>query len=369
MYTNQSDYPEIHRSHDYYCYVIFDIDCADRSYTATAYGLGHPDRPMANELFDSFSRELDSPPPPAPKALAPSGQGLPAPRLTASPYTGDHPLMSSRFQLEAEGGDWSAVLVDSTRHWENVYGDTRTPDWIPVDLNEGLDLGRLDLSEGILTLGESYQWRVRYRDQNLGWSEWSPSVIFTTTDLHPLEVNFSGEPREGFVPLTVRFTDLCRGEALSWDWDLDGDGETDSHDRDPVWTYSEIGDWTVSLTAHYIAEQITETRENYISVLSLTGLEQVESGGNNLAHCRPNPFNPVTEIAFTLAENGPVSLEIFDLQGRLVRRLVAGDLEAGDHGRSWDGRSDSGADLPSGLYLVRLKTGDEVLTQKAMLLK
>jgi hypothetical protein len=181
MYANQEDYPEIHRSHDYYCYVIFDIDCAGRSYTASSYGLGHEDRPADNELFDSFSRHLDDPPPSTPQAIAPMGEGPRNPLLEASDFIGDHAIMSSQFQLVVDGADWSEALVDSVRHWENVYGDSGAPDWLPIDLNEGLDLTRLQLGEDFLWPGHTYTWRVRYRDRNLSWSEWSDSIEFNVT--------------------------------------------------------------------------------------------------------------------------------------------------------------------------------------------
>jgi acid phosphatase type 7 len=368
MHDDQTDYPEIHRAHDYYCYVIFDIDVANRSYSANAYSLGNMNHDMDNELFDSFSRALDLPSPPAPTALTPVEEGSPAPRLTASPYAGEQLLMSSRFQLTTQNGDWSAALVDSTRHWENIHGDTGSPDWLPIDLNTDVDLVRLQLSAGILTLGESYQWRVRYRDRNLGWSNWSARKVFTATDL-PDEAEFHGEPRSGDSPLAVRFTDLSRGEALSWSWDLDGDGVADSQERDPVWLYEEGGDWTVSLTTDYGGEQSTVSKVGYITVSTETTVGEGAASATRLMQCKPNPFNPSTEIAFSLARRGTVRLGIFDLRGRRVRRLLDAELAAGTHHRDWNGRNDAGSPLPSGLYLIRLEIAGEVRTEKALLLK
>jgi Purple acid Phosphatase, N-terminal domain/Calcineurin-like phosphoesterase/FlgD Ig-like domain len=178
MYANQEDYPEIQCAYDYYCYVIFDVDCLNRSYTASSYSLGHSDRPMGNELFDSFSRDLDADPPQEPQAVSPIGLVAEVIALIASEYAGDKPMMSSQFQLDIEGGDWSAGLIDAVHHWENVYGDSGAPDWLPVDLNAGLDLTQFELADGLLSLNQEYQWRLRYRDQNLKWSEWSETVVF-----------------------------------------------------------------------------------------------------------------------------------------------------------------------------------------------
>jgi len=85
---------------------------------------------------------------------------------------------------------------------------------------------------------------------------------------------------------------------------------------------------------------------------------------------QPNPFNPATMLRFVLAEAGPVRLAIYDLTGRRVRALLAGEvLEAGEHARHWDGRDAAGRALPSGLYLCRLEAKGRVATGKLSLLK
>ncbi|MBU2534483.1 MAG: T9SS type A sorting domain-containing protein, partial [Alphaproteobacteria bacterium] len=62
-------------------------------------------------------------------------------------------------------------------------------------------------------------------------------------------------------------------------------------------------------------------------------------------------------------------LEIFDILGRKVARLTAGPLAAGRHRIPWTGRTDSGAESPSGVYLYRLSTESGSSTAKMLLLK
>ncbi|MBK7045144.1 MAG: hypothetical protein IPH48_01170 [bacterium] len=83
----------------------------------------------------------------------------------------------------------------------------------------------------------------------------------------------------------------------------------------------------------------------------------------------PNPFNPATRIAFDLAHSGPVRLEIFDVRGRLVRRLVSSALEAGRHEVLWDGRDDQGVGAASGTYVARLRAAEVTVSRKMQLLK
>ncbi len=84
----------------------------------------------------------------------------------------------------------------------------------------------------------------------------------------------------------------------------------------------------------------------------------------------PNPFNPATQIRFALRQEGPVDIAVYDLSGRLVRTLAAGErFAAGEQAITWDGRSGSGKQLPSGVYLVRFEAGDVESTHKITLMK
>ena len=83
----------------------------------------------------------------------------------------------------------------------------------------------------------------------------------------------------------------------------------------------------------------------------------------------PNPFNPSTSISYTLAESGPVELTVHDLQGRKVATLQSGPQAAGGQRVTWDGRADGGGVLASGIYLVRLRQGAQVGSQRIVMLK
>ncbi len=83
----------------------------------------------------------------------------------------------------------------------------------------------------------------------------------------------------------------------------------------------------------------------------------------------PNPFNANTEIRLQLAEAGPVALDIYDVQGRLVRSLWSGLLAAGAHQLSWDGRDQAGRAAATGIFLYRLQSAGQAETRKMLLLR
>ena len=85
---------------------------------------------------------------------------------------------------------------------------------------------------------------------------------------------------------------------------------------------------------------------------------------------RPNPFNPSTTISFSLPEACEVRLEVYDVSGRLVARLVDGrKLGAGAHEADWNGRDVSGGTAASGVYIYRLIAGKETISKKMVLLR
>jgi hypothetical protein len=70
----------------------------------------------------------------------------------------------------------------------------------------------------------------------------------------------------------------------------------------------------------------------------------------------PNPFNPHTTINFDLEKTGVIDLRVYDLTGRLVRELVAGEyVAAGPQSWAWNGRDAKGRVVSSGVYLVQLQ--------------
>jgi hypothetical protein len=83
----------------------------------------------------------------------------------------------------------------------------------------------------------------------------------------------------------------------------------------------------------------------------------------------PNPFNPSTTVKFSVPTAGPVSLNVYDLQGRLVKTLAHGHFSGGDHARVWDGTTNNGSRAASGSYVVRMTAGPNQAVTKLSLVK
>jgi Zn-dependent metalloprotease len=96
-----------------------------------------------------------------------------------------------------------------------------------------------------------------------------------------------------------------------------------------------------------------------LSVRLVTRLEQNQ----------PNPFGPRTDIRFSLAQAGPVTLTVYDGSGRRVRSLLGGTLEAGEHNVRWDGTDDSGRSIAAGMYFCRLDAAGKTQSARMLLIR
>ena len=134
-----------------------------------------------------------------------------------------------------------------------------------------------------------------------------------------------------------------------WSWYLPGDPE--------------VGYWTFRVTFE------GQTEEHIFSVGDVSDVPETGIANFVLHAPTPNPFNPSTNIGFALTIPGIVELSIHDMQGHRVATLNSGEMGAGEHEVQWDGRSDAGQSVASGVYLVNLRQGEQLQSRRVVLLK
>jgi len=103
------------------------------------------------------------------------------------------------------------------------------------------------------------------------------------------------------------------------------------------------------------------TENPRIESVSYSGQDR---GAGRLIANAPNPFNPTTNITFTLSNAEHVSLNVYDMMGRNVAQLANADFEAGEHSVTFEATN-----LPTGIYLARLSTVSATVVHRMMLLK
>lgn len=128
------------------------------------------------------------------------------------------------------------------------------------------------------------------------------------------------------------------------------------------------GTQTYTVKAIY-QEGISEDSNSAVVHIGLANDEDNTSAPRTGISNYPNPFNPTTRINYSLVENSPVKISVYNQKGELIRELVNENKTAGSHNVLWDGCNSSQQQVASGIYLFRMSIKNKSYTRKALLLK
>jgi hypothetical protein len=135
------------------------------------------------------------------------------------------------------------------------------------------------------------------------------------------------------------------------------------------------GPWANGAQLGYMVEAVyqygraTSGAHQVLIDLAATSPESILPTVYQLYPSYPNPFNPDTRIRLDVPTNSTGSLQIYDMEGRLVKTLYSGTLSAGRYQYSWNSRDEQGRSVASGLYFCRFASSSYTATQKMMLIK
>jgi len=248
----------------------------------------------------------------------------------------------------APGNPLVGVVAGDNNHF--VYTTDGGTNWTP---------GTEDIADGADDLEE-----VHMTSALVGWAVGDDGTVCKTTDggvnwtmlapwtgLDLMDVYFS-QPNFGWIVGYDGYALYTDDGGASWN-DI-SEPTLGSNDINSVYFHSPGGKLWIG-----VDYGIMMTRSDYA-----TGDETPIALPFKLEQNFPNPFNPSTRIKFSLRREGRVTLNIYDVSGRLVAKVLDRDLPAGDHevGFQADG-------LVSGVYFYRLAAGDEVMTKKMILLR
>ncbi|MFO7895610.1 MAG: C25 family cysteine peptidase, partial [Candidatus Cloacimonadales bacterium] len=148
------------------------------------------------------------------------------------------------------------------------------------------------------------------------------------------------------------------------------DGHLAAEVSSSITTYSEIdipgGIYEYFVTALYSEG---ESLPSNTATTEQTSADDIIPLSTELQGNYPNPFNPTTNISFSLHQASKVSLEIYNIKGQKVKNLVEREFAAGRHSVVWNGKDNNGRSVASGVYFYRMRAESFSALQKMMLIK
>lgn len=193
-------------------------------------------------------------------------------------------------------------------------------------------------------------------------------VIVPVND--PPVAKFSANANNNTVTFVDESNDAAdpEGAIVSWNWEF-GDGTT-STDKNPVHVYTAINTYNVKLTVTDNANASTTCAQNVI-VSSIVAVDKIAELPTKfeLSQNFPNPFNPITNIAYALPERSMVKIAIYDILGKEIVTLVNKTEDAGYRTIQWNGTDKFGSPVSTGIYVYRIQAGKFIQTKKMVFMK
>jgi len=232
----EQNYADVQRSFDVWTYQIMDIDLDAGTMDIECYSIGNQEYVLENELIDEFHRYFDKQAPAQPQfpPLADTLLMLPHTFEASSYFSAEgEPYNATEFELAGASGDFeNDLILNVKRDFEDFFQIESADFFSPIDQMAGVNIFQLTIDSTTVFTGKNWL-RVRYRDQNLEWSDWSEPLAFYAQNGNSLQLEpiawwrFNGDAydetghgNDGLVPFTgVSFPqdEPVRGQVAEFD--------------------------------------------------------------------------------------------------------------------------------------------------------
>ncbi len=173
----------------------------------------------------------------------------------------------------------------------------------------------------------------------------SPSGIFDvrfksqrSVEVHPAVIE-----KTASYPITI--SSAVYPITISWNME---------NANSAVYEFSEIGDKNSNAVTLSGSGKVKISDENVKAIQIQVGTNGILPQEFSLGQNYPNPFNPSTRFNVALPQNAEVNVDVYDILGRKLSSIVSGNLVAGNHSFEWNGKSDLGYTVPSGIYFIKM---------------
>ena len=208
--STEQDFEDVQKTISNWMYQIIDIDVNNGTMDVESYSIGSIHQWKDNQLMDEFHRYKNQAAPLQPSITNTfdTEQTLPLTIIGSEFETPTSELLNTTQFLISKTADFNIIEKEVYRDYENLYGMFEAQNDSTVDINLGINIKQLTLTENEIPNGE-YFVKVRYRDQNMEWSPWSDSKSFTIVGSNYVDtaIVLDSENYEQNAPITVQYTD------------------------------------------------------------------------------------------------------------------------------------------------------------------
>ena len=277
-------------------------------------------------------------------------------------------ILPADFTFEEDG----ELIVDFTAYVDDVDPDDLTLSVIG-NIEVIVDINGLEVTFGATENWNGTETLTFIIDDNVtrATAEDDVDVIVTPVNDEPVLINWFPidlvftVTEDTTVAFCIEVEDI--DSELSYSWYVNLELQTETTDS-LNYEFTEPGDFNIDALASDGEYEVGQTwlvhvLEGVISDPVL--IPQI----TNLQQNFPNPFNPVTNINYSLVEAGKVKIEIFNIKGEKIRTLVDENKNVGYHSAIWNGKDNSGKTVASGMYFYNMVTNEYHRIRKMILLK
>ena len=287
-------------------------------------------------------------------------------RLSGNTYTGNDAVNN--------GGGASLITDAGAMTFSNNVLDSNTSGNVGGGLNISTTSGTLHIPNNTFygNLASEGGGIYFYFDQSSSHADAANNILWHDT---PQAIAFSGAQS-----VSVTYSDIEGGTGESWF----GAGCIDT---DPLFAGPASGDFHLTWTNFPVQDNTkspcidagdpaspsdpdgTVADMGAFAFSQSTGIQEDHHNNNHsfqLLQNYPNPFNPETTIEYNISRDVNIQLSIFDLNGKIVRTLVDSYMKAGCHKVIWNGLDDDLQKVPSGIYIMRLRSSEYHDSRKIM---
>lgn len=252
--SNEADYDDVQKTIAHWAWQLIEFDLEERTMEVRCFSEANVKLTPVETRWSYHSREIDRfqrklglAAPASPSLTNAISEPVTLPlELTSSAYatTSGESLNSTWFQV-ATDVTFSNPTIDRIRDIENIHGDTGAPSYEPIDKHDGLDILRFGIAADSIPDGTYYA-RVRHRDTNTLWSEWSPVLRFEVEGSNASEDPVITLAKKVYAPNEDLRLNYAGGPGIATDWvGIYPKGATPGGVASTTWQYVNSGSRSV----------------------------------------------------------------------------------------------------------------------------